>query len=174
MNLWGIETEPNINIALILMSVNWTCEGLKRLGEVSISPLISWCELNLWGIETVVLQVVFQSFFLCELNLWGIETKLLQILSSHNYVVWIEPVRDWNKSKFNQNQKSKPGVNWTCEGLKLKLNPLRWYLHFLCELNLWGIETHFPFWREEEWQQCELNLWGIETPIHYIFHQAPS
>ena len=32
-------------------------------------------------------------------------------------------------------------VNWTCEGLKLFLYQLVNFFFFLCELNLWGIET---------------------------------
>ena len=32
------------------------------------------CELNLWGIETIIRSKEYGLSYMCELNLWGIET----------------------------------------------------------------------------------------------------
>ena len=37
---------------------------------------------------------------------------------------------------------------------------------YMCELNLWGIETEFSFLSFRFHSVCELNLWGIETTPH--------
>jgi len=47
---------------------------------------------------------------------------------------------------------------------------------YVCELNLWGIETHIHHTDIQSHNQCELNLWGIETsilqPIFYTFDKV--
>ena len=55
----GVWIEPvrdwNINSvarAIALLSVNWTCEGLKRYITTTPAFFRMRCELNLWGIET--------------------------------------------------------------------------------------------------------------------------
>jgi len=37
-----------------LSCVNWTCEGLKLKSADVVGVVVAWCELNLWGIETLV------------------------------------------------------------------------------------------------------------------------
>jgi len=78
-----------------LYGVNWTCEGLKQF-QVKLKwyspPSVNWtCEglKHIWA--------------------WWCHTQDL---------VWIEPVRDWNKED-DEGDEPWPG----------------------CELNLWGIET---------------------------------
>ena len=99
------------------------------------------CELNLWGIETSLKRPATLKLALCELNLWGIETDLQQSFQAIANSVWIEPVRDWNISGIAVNKAYSPCVNWTCEGLKRKISILNFTKFYLCELNLWGIET---------------------------------
>ena len=53
LNLWGIETVRFQILKLFSLAwVNWTCEGLKRFLNNSITLTWNLCELNLWGIET--------------------------------------------------------------------------------------------------------------------------
>ena len=118
LNLWGIETFDTRYKVVDIISVNWTCEGLKPIPPTTSSHSRFWCELNLWGIETT--------------------TPLYNLCITLN--VWIEPVRDWNiylqtLELLNQNR-----VNWTCEGLKHNSCSTNWK-RVPCELNLWGIET---------------------------------
>ena len=78
---------------------------------------------------------------MCELNLWGIETNMNHHLQNSITHVWIEPVRDWNFVFLRQFWNSQMRVNWTCEGLKLKIWATLKPPFSTCELNLWGIET---------------------------------
>ena len=78
---------------------------------------------------------------MCELNLWGIETTWLQSCLQEFQCVWIEPVRDWNFISKARRLMTAKCVNWTCEGLKHFLNLIRTSIGYVCELNLWGIET---------------------------------
>ena len=84
-------------------------------------------------------------------------------------LVWIEPVRDWNMLADISINEFWNSVNWTCEGLKHKSNVTTNYFQFLCELNLWGIETDwFCIFSYLITSLCELNLWGIETHFHFL------
>ena len=130
---------------------NWSCGSWKL------------CELNLWGIETVLIPKPMRLFAWCELNLWGIETLDFCFLEKQNPAVWIEPVRDWNLNWICLTSSNSLCVNWTCEGLKLKNFSCFKIAIFKCELNLWGIETVFAFLFSRSLLLCELNLWGIET-----------
>ena len=118
LNLWGIEIcmltvydmwndyvwiEPvrdwnrviKQNVKFSFTRVNWTCEGLKSKFLTPFFLSSSGCELNLWGIETVIFKRPAITRRKCELNLWGIETG--------------------NSCCF---RRPAPRVNWTCEGLK--------------------------------------------------------
>ena len=147
LNLWGIETEPT-----------WIQDAI-----------IEKCELNLWGIETITHYIKCYIIGKCELNLWGIETWFFCSNDFQKFIVWIEPVRDWNSRGGAFFTCRCSCVNWTCEGLKRNILPLLRTQFPMCELNLWGIETlEFPRppsnkryrvnWTCEGLKQIKLNL----------------
>ena len=107
-----------------LGSVNWTCEGLKRSISFWInfnSASVNWtCE----GLKQRFNNIPNPPQTKCELNLWGIETTKLQLFPVWIQSVWIEPVRDWNPKLHNLLFCYLPSVNWTCEGLKRKVDTL--------------------------------------------------
>ena len=124
----------------VLIGVNWTCEGLKR--KHTPKPHNAIKSVN-WTCEG--LKLGFNRFL------------------DRGFLVWIEPVRDWNFSDLTISYRWPTCVNWTCEGLKLTNPPFSFCFLHLCELNLWGIETSFPSYLIQMFCKCELNLWGIET-----------
>ena len=78
--------------------------------------------------------------------------------------VWIEPVRDWNPMACAKPIRSKMGVNWTCEGLKLTyraedLEKAADSVNWTCE----GLKRALELLCFLISAMCELNLWGIET-----------
>ena len=170
-------------------SVNWTCEGLKPKPPEPILDFILQCELNLWGIETLVNLSSARSLLFVWIEPVRDWNKLLKLIEFLLLTVWIEPVRDWNLLPFSHLCPRTRSVNWTCEGLKrweeerqhiqelcvnwtcegLKLEvDVNTDLHDdMCELNLWGIETINLATATRSIALCELNLWGIETDIEW-------
>ena len=83
-------------------------------------------------------------------------------------------MRDWNGEGRSTAGNSLSRVNWTCEGLKPKVERNLNLIEKKCELNLWGIETNLKILIFNILKACELNLWGIETSGPPLFLGVPD
>ncbi len=104
-----LKLHRHIGLHLLQNHLYWTYEELKLINILYFLLNVNLFILNLWGIETLVIQQVKEQGLKFILNLWGIETFPRVLIHSLN----------------------RPHLYWTYEELKLNITVHKYTSFFI-------------------------------------------
>ena len=118
--------------------------GIETCSKVDLFPLQDHPFLYyLWGIETEYAIVDDDGVIVFLYYLWGIETRFLMIMIFLIYLLFILPMRNWNKDVIIYKTLEAgelfilPMRNWNWQSLSNIVHLFSFFLYYL-----WGIETY--------------------------------